>query len=240
MATDGPDPRARLAASRGLARRVRRERRATWFPLLVFAVVTFLAIPVTRNGHAVGLNCRALPVAGPPLARVCVAHNSAAFVYWPVALIVAYLVIAAFHLHRSRARGVAGRIGPYLVVGVLLAVAVTAGSVWASRTVLTGRYDIVGWHLLGRDVYQLVAPACAIGLALLVLAAIERSVALLLVTLAYLVVAVGGVDLGWRIAAPSPWTFVPHLVVAGGILLLASAGFAVAQRPRPRPGPPGG
>jgi hypothetical protein len=227
-------PASQLSLSRALARRVRRERRASWFPLLVFAVVTFLAIPVTRAGHAVGLTCRPLSVPGRPVARVCVAHNSAAYGYWPIALIASYVLIAAFYLHWSRSRGLATRARPYVVTGLVLAVAVTAAAVWAAHTVLTGRYDILGWHLQGQDVYRLIAPACAIGLALLVLAVIDRSPTLLLVSVAYLVLAIGGVDFGWTIARSSPWAFAPHLVIAGSILLLASAGFALVQLPRRR------
>src|SRR6266700_1053949 len=91
----GTNPQAQLSLSRELTRWVRRERRATWFPLLVFSLVTFLAIPVTRAGHPTGLVCRGI-AAGPPGARVCVAHSSAAYVYWPIALITAYMLIAGF------------------------------------------------------------------------------------------------------------------------------------------------
>lgn len=68
------------------------------------------------------------------------------------------------------------------------------------------------------------------------LAAVERSPALLAVTVAYLTIAVGGTTFGWTISHPSPWAFAPHLVISGGLLLLASAGFALVQRPRPRVG----
>src|ERR1035437_3425036 len=88
------DPRAQLSLTRDLARRVRREQRATWFPLLVFAVITFLAILVTRTGHAAGLVCRSVQ-GPPPGATVCLAHNSASFVYWPIALVLAYVHIVA-------------------------------------------------------------------------------------------------------------------------------------------------
>lgn len=226
------NPRAQLSLSRALARRVRRAQRATWFPLLVFAVVTFLAIPVTRAGHATGLTCRPITAAGPPVARACVAHNSAAYVYWPIALLGAYAVIAGFYLHRARRRGLGTRVRPYVIAGVVLAVALTAASIWEAHTVLIGEYDVLGWHLQAPDVYRLIAPACAIGLALLVLAGAERSPALLLVTVTYLVVAVGRFDFGWTINQPSPWAFAPHLVISGSLLLVASAGFALAQQPR--------
>jgi hypothetical protein len=217
--------------SRDLARRVRHERRATWFPLLVFALVTFLAIPVLWTGHPTGRICRPVVATGPPGLRACVAHNSAAFVYWPIALIVAYIVIAGFYLRLSHTRGLDTRIRPYVITGLVLAVALIAASVWAAHTVLMGRYVVLGWQMQGSDVYRLVGPACAIGLALLVLAAIERSPALLVVTLVYLVIAIGGVDFGWTISQPSRWAFAPRLVISGSFLLLASVGFAMAQLP---------
>jgi hypothetical protein len=222
---------AYLSLSRDLARRVRRDQRAAWFPLFVFAVVTFLAIPVTRAGHPAGVVCHGITTPGPQGARACVAHNSAAYVYWPIALIAAYVLIAAFYLRRSRTRGLGTRVRPYVIVGLILAVAVTGASIWAAHTVLTGHYDFLGWHLQGQDVYRLIGPACAIGLALLVLAAVERSLALFAVAVGYLIVAIGGVDFGWTIAQPSRWGFVPHLVIAGSILLLASVGFLAAHRP---------
>ena len=44
----GADPRRLLASTRELAQRVHRAQRATWFPLLVLAAVTFASIPVLR------------------------------------------------------------------------------------------------------------------------------------------------------------------------------------------------
>jgi len=225
--------RARLELSRDLARRVRREQRAAWFPLLVFGVITLIAIPVTRAGHAAGLVCRG-NLAGPPGVRVCVAHNSAAFVYWPVALIAAYVLIAFFYLRLARGRGVGTRVRPYVVVGFVLACAVIAASSWASHRVLSGGYDFVGWHVQGPDLYRLIAPACAIGLALLVLAGVDRSPVLGAVTVAFLVIAIGRPDFGWSIRQTSRWAFAPHLVIEGAVLLLASAGFAATQLQRRR------
>jgi hypothetical protein len=222
-------PQARLSLTRDLARQVRREQRATWFPLLVFAVVTYLAIPVTRAGHATGVVCRGIGAAAPPGARVCVAHNSAAYVYWPIALIAAYMLIAGFYVRMSQARGVGTRVRPYLITGLVLAVVVIAASIWAAHRVLTGGYDFLGWHIQGPELYRIIAPACAIGLALLVLAVLDRSPTLFGVALVYLVVVLGRIDLGWTVGPTSRWAFAPHLVIQGTVLLLASAGFAAMQ-----------
>ena len=231
--SDENDARAELSRSRELARSVRRAQRATWFPLLVFAVVTFAAVPVARAGHPAGLVCRSVPQAG-LAGRVCVAHNSATFVYWPLALVLGYALIAAFYVRQSRERGVGSRIAPYVWAGIAIAVVVTVASVWASRKPLVGEYDFLGWHVAGQDVYRVVAPACAIGLGLLVLAAVERNLVLLAVTIGYLIIAVGGIDFGWTIATPLKWGFLPHLVIQGSLLLVASIGFAAAEHPARR------
>ena len=229
--SDDGDPRVELSRARGLARQVRRSQRATWFPLLVFAAVMFAAVPVNRAGHAVATRCRSVPNAGPG-AKVCIAHNSATFVYWPIALVLAYVIIAAFYMHQSRTRGIGMRVRPYVIAGIVIAVALSTASIWAAnRPPLAGHYDILGWHIQGPDVYRLIAPACAIGLALLVLAAVERSLALLVVAAGYLIIAIVPIDFGWTITSPSRWGFVPHLVIPASVLLAAAIGFAAAERP---------
>ena len=226
----GGDPQQALSRARELALRVREAQRATWFPLLVFAAVTFGAIPVYRYGHY-ARTCRAVPAAG-PAGRVCAVYSTEGFVYWPIALLLAYVAIAAFYLHRSRARGVGTRVRPYVIAGITIAVLVTAASLWAahhppvdSRDFLGLRVGAQGFDLVNR----LAGPACAIGLALLVLAWAERNRALLAVTVGYLVIVLVPIDFGWVIAHPSPWFFLPHLIIDGGVLLLGGIGFALAQ-----------
>ena len=232
--SDDDDPRVELSRARDLARRVRRSQRATWFPLLVFAVLTFLAVPITRSGHPVRTACRATPN-GSSGQQICLAHNSATFIYWPIALVLAYVAIAAFYVRQSEARGVGTRVRPYAIAGIAIAIAVTAASGWAEhRPPLVGQYDLLGWHVQGADVYRVIAPACAIGLALLVLAAVERNLALLAVSIIYLIIALVPIDFGWTIAAPSRWGFLPHLIIPGSVLLVAAIGFAAAQRPARR------
>ena len=208
-----------LSGSRVLARRVRAEQRAVWFPLLVFAAVTFGAIPVDRFGHLV-LTCRAAPVAAGPTGRICTAYSSPSFVYWPVALVLAYVAIAAFALHRARTRGVGTRVLPYVVVGIVIAVVVTGAALWAAHHPGVGAPS---------SLYRLIGPAAAIGLALLVLAWVERSVALFAVTVGYLAIVLIPINFGWVTHHPSPWFFLPRLLIDGTVLLLAGLGFALAQ-----------
>ena len=220
MTTDaaqpGSDPKGLLSNVRELAQRVRKEQRATWFPLLVFAALTFAALPVRRySGHH--LDCAAVP-------RICTVYSDAEFVYWPIALVLAYVVIAAFYIHRSRARGVGTRVRPYAIAGIIVAVALTGVALWAVRHPLTG--NPMGLNGLP---YRLASPGAAIGLALLVLAWAERNRALLLLTLAYLAAVLVPITFG-GIQHNPPWYSYP-LVFQGSLLLLGGIGFALAQRP---------
>ena len=85
------------------------------------------------------------------------------------------------------------------------------------------------------------SPVCAIGLALLVLARVERNWALLAFTLGYLAIVLLGVDFGWVLTHPSRWAPLPRLVITGGMLLLGGVGFALAEHasdpPAERPAP---
>src|SRR5262249_57553450 len=104
----------RLLASTGeLGEGVRKAQRASWFPLLVLAAVTFASIPVYRyGGHH--LICVAGPGGGPHGApgRVCTVYSNARFVYWPVASVLAYVAIAAFYNRRAPAWGIETRVRP--------------------------------------------------------------------------------------------------------------------------------
>ncbi|HEY7144859.1 MAG TPA: hypothetical protein VH637_11470 [Streptosporangiaceae bacterium] len=216
----GEDPGQLLSSTRELTRRVRRTQRGTWFPLVVFAAVTFIAIPVYHSGGPHLGNCVTVPGG-----RVCTAAYSAGVVYWPIALVMAYLAIAAFYIRRSRARGVGTRVRPYVIAGIVFALAVTGAALWAFHHPLA--YGQGAWaELLAR----LVNPAFAIGLALLVLAWAERNRALLILVAGYLAVVLVPVSLGWVIDHRA-WAFLPQLVIDGSALLLAGIGFALAQRP---------
>lgn len=230
----GDDPRQLLSSARDLTQRVRKAQRATWFPLLVLAAVTFAAIPVYRYGHRV-LTCRSLQ-ATVPAGRACAVYSAGAFVYWPIALVLAYAVIAAFYLRRSRARGVGTRVRPYVTAGILIAVLVTGASLWAVHHPPDGTYGFLGLRLASQFwVFRLASPVVAIGLALLVLAWAERNRALLVFTLGYLVIVLIPVTFGWTMTHPSPWAPLPRLVIDGSVLLLGGIGFALAQRPARQP-----
>jgi hypothetical protein len=207
-----------LSNVRELTQRVRKDQRATWFPLLVFAALTFASIPVRRySGHH--LNCRAVPGG-----RVCRVYSDADFVYWSIALVLAYVAIVAFYIRRSRARGVGTRVLPYAIAGIIIAVALTGLALWE-----TYRPPVVNLTGLGGVPERLARPGAAIGLALLVLAWAERNRALLLLTVAYLAVVLVPITFG-RSQFDPPWYSLPA-VSQGTVLLLGGIGFALAQRP---------
>ena len=221
-ARPGDDPHRLLSNTRALAQRVRREQRATWFPLLVFAGLTFASLLVRRySGHH--LDCVAVP-------RVCTVYSDAEFVYWPIALVLAYAGIAAFYIRRSRVRGIGTRVRPYALAGIIVAVALTGVALWE----LHNPQDQNPMGLNGLP-YRLASPGAAIGLALLMLAWAERNRALLLLTLAYLAAVLVPITFGWVQFDP-PWYSYPA-VSQGSVLLLGGIGFALAQRPLRPPAP---
>lgn len=218
----GDDPRRLLSSTRELTRRVRQTQRATWFPLLVLAAVTFAAIPVYHSsGHHLG-TCAVVPGG-----RVCSAYSTAGLVYWPVALVLAYVAIAAFYIRRSQARGVGTRVRPYVIAGVILALAMTGAALWTLHDPLVGEHGLLGLPGLSSVVGSW---SCAIGLAVLVLAWAERNRPLAVLAICYLVIVLVPISFGWAIDHRQ-WFFLPQLVIDGSVLLLGGIGFLLAQRP---------
>jgi hypothetical protein len=222
-------PHELLAAVRDLTRQVRAAQRGTWFPLLVFAAITLLAIPVYRYGPYVDLfgTCRSRANQ-----MVCAGENPTQLGYWTVALVLAYAAIAGFYIRRSRRRGVGTPVRPYIVVGVTLAVLMTAVSILlvfhpllpvpADPFADPAELQVSPAALL---VNWLASPMAVIGLALLVLAWVERHGALLAYSLGYLAI-VATLD-SRVIHATSRWFFLPHLLLPAVVLLLGAAVFAV-------------
>jgi hypothetical protein len=215
------DPRELLNSVRDLTRRVRAAQRGTWFPLLLFGVLVLGSIPVIRyGGHhvaACGSNSGA---------RVCGVYSPAALVYWVAGLILGYAAIALFYLYRSRRRGFGARIRPYPLAGAAIAVLVTGGSLWFAHHPSSGGgpWTEVVHQLRG-------APVTAIGLALLVLAWVERNRALAWFALGYLIVVLIPASFfpGMDPHHPTPDGFIPRQVVIAAVLLLGSLGFALTR-----------
>jgi hypothetical protein len=223
------DPQGLLSSTRDLTHRVRLTQRGAWFPLLIFAAVTFAAIPFNRYGrHAI--RCSATHGGG----KVCIAYSVLALWYWPVALLAAYVAISWFYLRRSQHRGVGSRVWPFVAVGAFLTLLVTVWAFWADAHPAFLAYTLrLQSGQTNQVLYRIASPAGAIGIALLLLAWIERSRPLLIVSVAYLIVAVSTVGIGW-FAHPTPWAPLPHLLIDGGVLLIGGILLAATQA---APGP---
>lgn len=231
------DPRAVLDHTRDLARRVRRAQRTTWVALLVLAVVVLAAVPLygyARYGFG-SAHCATSADGG---LHVCLPYSPVVLWYWPVALVAAYAVIGAAFVRRARARGVGTRVAPYVVGGIVLALAAAGVSVWDAAHPLSwahvaGTFVPVGSPWVPQ-LNRLVGPTGVIGLGLLVLARVERSRTLVLFALVYLYTVMASVPTGQRAAALSQWVFLPGLLVPGLVLLVGSGLFAVLERGRVR------
>ncbi|MBG0560200.1 hypothetical protein [Actinoplanes aureus] len=223
MTTDsvpaGADPRRLLSDVRALAHRVRLDQRLTWVALLVLAVATFVAIPFDY----VGMDVRCVNGGSE-----CQFSRDGVLYYWPAALLIAYTAIAFCYVRAARARGLGARVLPYALTGAALAVVFT--TVWLLARVYLAdppTEPFPGWVMV---LDRLVAPAGTIGVALLVLARLERNVALLVFTLGYLAVVLVPIDFGWTIHSSVRAEFIPQQVINGVVLLLGAAGFAIARR----------
>jgi hypothetical protein len=187
--------------------------------------VTLAAIPFYRYGHY-SIHCASTQGG----VHACVIYSALALWYWPGALLVAYVAISWLYLHRSHLRGVGTRVLPYVVVGAVLALVMTVWARWADdHPVFLAESLHLGSSQPTAFLYRIANQAGAIGLALLLLAWIERSWPLLAVTFVYLIVSVASVRTG-QVSHPSPWDFLPHLLLDGGVLLIGGIIVALTQR----------
>jgi hypothetical protein len=226
--------RQALSATRQLTRRVRHAQRSTWLPLVLLGLVVVASAPFYRLGRHVVTCDPALGARG----GVQIIDGGACVqvvgwpvgVYWILAFVLAYAAIAAFYVHRARSRGVGARVLPYVGSGIAVGLVFGIASAWAQQLGLEG-YFPSGPVAVG------LVPLISIGLALFVLARVERNWPLLTFATGYLVVALlasrmGTRSLGLNVGSnlPATWGFLPALVVTGGVLLLGGIGFALAQR----------
>jgi hypothetical protein len=235
-------PRQLLSATHELTRRVREAQRATWFPLVLLGLVVVAAVPVYRYGSHLDISCvpvrgGVVPAGGGVAERCLVTYGGwRAFSYWMVALVLAYAVIAGFYVLRARRRGVGARIRPYVLAGIAGLVLVAV--LWPVQQHLGSLQSQSNFQ--AALVVHGLNPLLAISLALFVLAWAERNGALLAFAVCYLAATLLAnysdvprrlfEDLGW-VATPQ-WFFLPTLGLAGGVLLLGGAAFAVAERRR--------
>lgn len=216
--TAGGDPRRLLSEARTLAHRVRVDQRVTWFALLVLAAVTFGGIPF--DWYFFVSSC-----AGDG----CGGWRRGVLIYWPPALLLAYVAIAVCYLRVARARGLGARVLPYALTGGALTVLFTAAWVAARLYFPTHPQQFPDLVLV---LDRLIAPWGTIGVALLVLARLERNLGLLLFTLGYLTVALVPIDFGWHWYGQDSTAFLPQQFINGSVLLLGAIGFRLADRRR--------
>jgi hypothetical protein len=226
--------RQALSTTQQLTRRVRHAQRGTWFPLVLLGLVVVASAPFYRLGRHVATCDPALGARGGVMIinkGTCVqVVGWPVGVYWIFAFVLAYVAIAAFYVFRARRRGVGARILPYVGSGI------AAGLIFGIASAWTHQLNLQGYIPTGPVAVGLV-PLISIGLALFVLARVERNWPLLAFASGYLVIALLACGMGSRILGLNVgsnlgpmWGFLPSLVVAGGVLLLGGAGFALAER----------
>jgi hypothetical protein len=229
MTTDsvsaGDDPRRLLSDVRSLAHRVRLDQRVTPVALLVLAAVSLIAIPI--DWLFLNADCSpAIAASGSP----CHIRGLSRGLYWLPALLLAYSGIAVYAVRATRARGLGARVAPYVFTGVTLAVLSAAGWLLAFFYLDPSRTEpFPGWVMV---LDRLIAPAGTIGVALLVLAWLERHVALFAYTVGYLVLVLLPTDLlriPPHVLGFHSFFLLPHLI-SGVALLLGGIGFAAARR----------
>ncbi|MEV4619018.1 hypothetical protein AB0J74_09985 [Asanoa sp. NPDC049573] len=229
MTTDsvhaGGDPHRLLSEVRALAHRVRLDQRVTWVALLVLAVVSFASIPA--HWYSLHSDCAQAFTDG---ADACRVRGLDRGLYWLPALLLAYTGIAMYAVRVTRARGLGARVLPYVLTGVGLAV--LSAVAWLSVYIYWSYHQpptepLPSWVML---LDRLIAPEGTIGVALLVLAWLERHVALLVFTLGYLVFVLVPINFGWGAKWGAETAFMPQHVINGGVLLLGAVCFGLARR----------
>jgi hypothetical protein len=224
MTTDSvplPDePRRLLAEVRSLTLQVRRDQRLTWITLSILAGVTFLAIPF--DVIFMHVHCQA---------DSCQFSRQGVLYFWPAALLLSYAAIAYSYIRSARARGLGARVMPYAITGAALTALFTAVYLWVWHYFDTHPVPAHPYPAWVMFFDRLIEPAGIIGIALLVLARLERNPALLLFTVIYLLVVLVPIDFGWIGHGDRPRTFwVPQQVINGLVLTLGAVGFTLARR----------
>ncbi|MFE9745223.1 hypothetical protein ACFYOT_09985 [Saccharothrix saharensis] len=217
-----------------LRRRARADRHAYAFPLLFFGVASFLALPLHE------------PVEGPTRA-FAVRHPVLLGAYWLVVLVAGGLATVWWYRRRGARVGIEtstrgylsalaiGLSGPvigvalerlpfrfYSETGVGLIVLAVATALWhrGAPRVVTLTAAVLGTAVLQHD-QPAIAPFIAIGLGLVVLAALERSTRFTTTTAAYLVaLCVSAAFTPLAVPHPTAWTTGSVVVLPGLVLLV--------------------
>ncbi len=218
-----------LSQQRKLISRVHLAQRATWFPLTLLGLVTFLAIPIERLSHRKIGSCGSFVSQG-NTATACRIYTVSGLYYWPIALVISYLVISRYFLNRSRELGVETRAHRYAYPGIALAFVLGFAS-YSIAHLSVGVHNILGLHLQDSSAgifFRFLGPSCSIGIGLLFLAWFERNIALLVFDIFYLGVVLWPPS--FKFHTHGFWSIAPYRMIDGGALVIAGLGFALYQR----------
>ncbi len=225
------DVLATVAAAR---ERTRRAKRAGWIPLLVFGILVLPALSFHLQS--------AVEIVTDPSGHLLTAQTRrygnhdgglGLFWYWQVAIPSGYLLVAALYALRNRRAGVRTPVRSYVVTGIVLVVAV-----FYFENAAMGR---LGWGDLG--IHGLDA-TITVGLALFVLAWIERSMTLAaaaaVVTAAALTASLYDIENLWSalfgLSVPSGLAAATNDLAVSATLLLCAALVGVVDHRRVRTG----
>jgi hypothetical protein len=221
--TTADEARTILGSVDEAARATRAARPSRAFPLLVLGLVVLGALPfyVLDDTLPDGVyeQSTVLWALG---GQVGTAAGTWTAIYWLVALPSAYVALAWWHRRAARRSGVAARLGPLVVTGLALLVALIL-------LLLIG-------PPLGNLAVRGLTPLLVIALGLVVWAVAERSLGLVTVALLFLAAALTAslydvVNLVGPLAEPAPeLALLPNLVLCAAVLLASSAAYAVLER----------
>jgi len=223
------DPRDLLAAQQNLVIRVRTLQRATWFPLTIFAIITFLAIPIERLSHRTIGNCVAkIAVSNEP--HYCRIYSISGLFYWPIALVIAYVVISFFYTIKTRGLGAETSAKKFVIPGIFISIALSLAS-YLLFLFASGHHSVLGIYFLdpsNATIFRIIGPSFSICLALVFLALFEKNYLLLFFDLLY------GLLILWPpvrgVKNNGFWSLAPNRVIDGGFLLMLGLAFYLVQR----------
>lgn len=211
-----------LADTVTLRRRAQADRRAYWFPLLLFGLATAAAAPLYLE--------RMIPFEGSP-GTYYVVVDPRLDEYWTVVLLGGALLTAWWYQRSGRRIGIEGSVGPAVVAAVLLTMVLLVVEALPLQIAL--------WERLPRDFTALLVIAAG----LLALAWKERSRELGVIAVLFTVTAVAAnayhvenllFRLGWDPYAAHPeqvrFTQLPSLLAPAAVLLVGGAVAALRAR----------
>jgi hypothetical protein len=195
---------------------------ATWFPLLLFGVLSLAASPLYAPAPSGTADLLRLPDYFSRAADPSSANPGAIAVFWLVAAPLGYLATLVFYRARARRRGTGFPTRSFLLTGLALAVLLVAEFA-AGRTPLA---------YLGDLFIRALTPLFVVAIGLFVLARAQRSrplgvFAAGFLGLVLLVNLYDLADLTQRIGLNTDDR--TNVVVVGAVLVLAGAAFAFAE-----------